>query len=222
MNYILTIIDPAAESLLTKICVELGIPVSIVFRGRGTAIKSMLDLLGIESHERRVFIAIADGEKSKRYIEEQKKKLHLGVPGHGITVTVPVKSVGGGQAVSYLNGRSTGAKYTRPEKFDYELVVAIANAGTTDTVMNAARAAGARGGTVIHGKGTGSGDAQKFHRISIADEKEVVLIVAAAEIKSAVMYSILEKAGPGSAAGALVFSLPISEVAGFGFIQSKN
>ena len=157
MNYILTIIDPAAESLLTKICVELGIPVSIVFRGRGTAIKSMLDLLGIESHERRVFIAIADGEKSKRYIEEQKKKLHLGVPGHGITVAVPVKRVGGGQAVSYLNGSSTGAKYTRPEKFDYELVMAIANAGTTDIVMNAARAAGARGGTVIHGKGTGLG-----------------------------------------------------------------
>lgn len=222
MNYILTIIDPAAESVLTKICVELEIPVSIVFHGRGTAIKSMLDLLGIESHERRVFMAIADGEKSKRYIEEQKKKLHLGVPGHGITVAVPVKSVGGGQAVSYLSGSGTGAKYTRPEKFDYELVMAIANAGTTDIVMNAARAAGARGGTVIHGKGTGSGDAQKFHRISIADEKEVVLIVAAAEIKSAVMYSILEKAGPGSAAGTLVFSLPVSEAAGFGFIQSEN
>ena len=73
MNYILTIIDPAAESVLTKICVELEIPVSIVFHGRGTAIKSMLDLLGIESHERRVFIAIADGEKSTRYIEGQKK-----------------------------------------------------------------------------------------------------------------------------------------------------
>lgn len=100
--------------------------------------------------------------------------------------------------------------------------MAIANAGTTDIVMNAARAAGARGGTVIHGKGTGSGDAQKFHHISIADEKEVVLIVAAAEIKSAVMYSILEKAGPGSAAGTLVFSLPVSEAADFGFIQSEN
>ena len=81
---------------------------------------------------------------------------------------------------------------------------------------------GREGGTVIHGKGTGSGDAQKFHHISIADEKEVVLIVAAAEIKSAVMYSILEKAGPGSTAGALVFSLPISEAAGFGFIQGEN
>ena len=97
--------------------------------------------------------------------------------------------------------------------------MAIANAGTTDIVMNAARAAGARGGTVIHGKGTGSGDAQKFHHISIADEKEVVLIVAAAEIKSAVMYSILEKAGPNTEAETVVFSLPTSEAAGFGLFD---
>lgn len=48
------------------------------------------------------------------------------------------------------------------------------------------------------------------------------MIVAAAEIKSVVMYSILEKAGPGSAAGTLVFSLPVSEASGFGFIQSEN
>ena len=222
MNYILTIIDPSAEGVLTGICAELEIPVSVVFHGKGTAVKSMLELLGIESHDKRIFMAIAAGKRCTEYITEQKRKLHLGVPGHGITVAVPVKRVGGGQAVSYLNGSSTGAKYTRPEKFEYELVMAIANAGTTDIVMNAARAAGARGGTVIHGKGTGSGDAQKFHHISIADEKEVILIVAAAEIKSAVMYSILEKAGPGSAAGALVFSLPISEAAGFGFIQSEN
>ena len=102
--------------MLTKICIELEIPVSIVFHGRGTAIKSMLDLLGIESHERRVFMAIADGEKSKRYIEEQKKKLHLGVPGHGITVAVPVKSVGGGQAVSYLSGSGARGQNTQDRR----------------------------------------------------------------------------------------------------------
>ena len=106
----------------------------------------MLELLGIESHDKRIFMAIADGKRCTEYITEQKRKLHLGVPGHGITVAVPVKSVGGGQAVSYLSGSGTGAKYTRPEKFDYELVMAIANADTTDIVMNAARAAGARGG----------------------------------------------------------------------------
>ena len=38
---------------------------------------------------------------------------------------------------------------------DYELLVAIANQGYIDTVMDAARSAKAGGGTVIHAKGTG-------------------------------------------------------------------
>ena len=104
----------------------------------------------------------------------------------------------------------------------YRRIIPVINSeGYTDAVMNAARAAGARGGTVIHGKGTGAENAQKFYNISIADEKEIVMIVASAEIKSEIMRSILEKAGPGSDAGALVFSIPVSEAAGFGFIEEE-
>jgi len=84
--------------------------------------------------------------------------------------------------------------------------------------MNAARKAGARGGTVIHGKGTGNENAEKFYHVSIAEEKEVILIVSAASQKSEIMRSILENAGPGTPAGTVVFSLPVSEAVGFGFI----
>ena len=84
--------------------------------------------------------------------------------------------------------------------------------------MNAARAAGAAGGTVLHGKGTGSENAEKFYNVSIASEKEVILIVAKAEQKAGIMKAILEKAGPASEAGTIAFSLPTSEVAGFGLL----
>ena len=43
----------------------------------------------------------------------------------------------------------------------------------TDMVMNAARAAGARGGTTIHAKGTGEKD-PRFYNITLAKEKEVL------------------------------------------------
>ena len=83
-------------------------------------------------------------------------------------------------------------------------------------VMNAARAAGARGGTTLHGKGTGEKD-PRFYNITLAEEKEVVLIVAAAEQKSEIMASIIKKAGPDTEAGTIAFSLPTTEVAGFSF-----
>lgn len=56
--------------------------------------------------------------------------------------------------------------------FEYELILAIANEGHTDAVMDAARAAGAGGGTVIHAKGTGGMGTEKFFNVSIASEKK--------------------------------------------------
>ena len=153
-------------------------------------------------------------------IAAQKRRLHIGVPGHGIVIAVPIKSVGGGNTVAYLNG-GRSPKYTPDLSCAYELIVAIANEGGTDAVMNAARAAGARGGTVLHGKGTGAKGAPKFYNISIAAEKEVILIVSVAEQKAEIMRSILRKAGPDSDAGAIVFSLPASAVAGFGLLEEN-
>ena len=211
---------PERLEILTDLCEGLGLPLTVTLHGRGTAVQSMLDLLGIESNERRVVLTIADAGKTAALIAAQKRRLHIGVPGHGIVIAVPIKSVGGGNTVAYLNG-GRSPKYTPDLSCAYELIIAIANEGGTDAVMNAARAAGARGGTVLHGKGTGAKGAPKFYNISIAAEKEVILIVSAAGQKAEIMRSILRKAGPDSDAGAIVFSLPASAVAGFGLLEEN-
>ena len=89
-------------------------------------------------------------------------------------------------------------------EFNHELIVVILNEGYADLVMDAARAAGAGGGTVLHAKGTGSKRGEKFFGVSLADEKDMVSI----------MRAINENAGPGTKAGAICFSLPVSSVAG--------
>ena len=222
MNYVISIINPEALGALTEICEKLSLPLTVTLHGRGTAMQGMLDLLGIESNEKRVVLTAANEEKTAQLIAAQRRYLHLGVPGHGFVIAIPIKSVGGGKAVAYMNGDTKNAKYTPAINYDYELIVAISNEGSTDMVMNAARAAGARGGTVLHGKGTGSKDAPKFYNISIADEKEVILIVSTAGQKAGIMRAILEKAWPDSKAGSIVFSIPTTEVAGFGVLDSSE
>lgn len=49
MNYVISIINPKALPVVTDICTELGLPMTVVVMGHGTAVRSMLDLLGIES-----------------------------------------------------------------------------------------------------------------------------------------------------------------------------
>ena len=198
----------------------LELPLSIELIGRGTARKDVLDLLGLSTHEYHIFMTIADRESTQRLIDEARRNLYIDAPGQGIIVATPIKSVGGGKTLANLNG-GRPAEGAPEINFNYEIVLAIANEGHTDTVMEAAREAGARGGTVLHGKGTGSKDAAKFFGVSIASEKEVIMIVAKSSEKAAIMKSIIDKAGTQTDAGAVVMSLPVSAVAGFGVLDNN-
>ena len=200
MNYIMTVINPDALKKLSDICAQLEIPMSVALHGRGTAIESMRDLLGIDSTEKWIVFSVAGEEKTKEYMNRLRRTLYIGVPGHGIAWAVPIKSVGGGKILAYLNDGRQDARYTPEFNFSYELIVAM-------------------GGTVLHGKGTTSPESEKFLGVSIAKEKEVILIVARKEQKADIMRSIMTRAGANTDAGAVVFSVPVSEVAGFGMFD---
>jgi len=101
----------------------------------------------------------------------------------------------------------------------HELIIVIANQGNIELVMDAARGAGAYGGTVIHARGTGMEIAEKFMGVSIAAEKEMIFIVAKTEQKNGIMKAIMEKAGADSRAKSIVFSLPVADTAGLRLIE---
>ena len=96
------------------------------------------------------------------------------------------------------------------EAIKNDLVVCIVNAGFSEDVMTAARAAGAKGGTIIRGRGTANPEAEEFFNISIQPDKEMILILVSSDIKDEVMKSIYRNEGLASEAAAFVFSLPVS------------
>ena len=55
--------------------------------------------------------------------------------------------------MAFLSGGAAPDKAVPEMKFDHELIMAVINEGHTDPVMDAARSAGAAGGTVLHAKG---------------------------------------------------------------------
>ena len=99
-------------------------------------------------------------------------------------------------------------------KTDYELIFVVANEGYSDMIMDAARGAGAGGGTVIKAKGTGAEYTEKFFGFSIASEKEIHLLFTPAQGRNAIMKAIMEQAGLESKAQSIVFSLPVSHALG--------
>ncbi|MBQ9399102.1 MAG: P-II family nitrogen regulator [Bacteroidales bacterium] len=92
----------------------------------------------------------------------------------------------------------------------YELVVCIVNAGFSEIVMNAARSAGAQGGSIIRGRGTANPESEEFFNITVQPDKEVMIILVPADIKDDVMKAIYKNAGLATDGAGIVFSLPVN------------
>lgn len=214
LYFVMSIIDRDRRNAQAAIYRSLGLKTSLTMLGRGTATSEQLLRHGLTITEKAMMATFADREKTRQLIRQTKLKMYIDIPGNGIMMSVPIKSVGGGDTLAHLTDNKPMDGEKPAMNFAYELIYVILNEGYSTDVMDAARPAGAGGGTVLAAKGTGMMAAEKFLGISLADEKEVILIVAKAEDKAGIMRAIIEKAGTQTKAGAICFSLPVSQVAG--------
>lgn len=99
----------------------------------------------------------------------------------------------------------------------YELIIAICDIGLADEVMDLAKNAGARGGTIVHGRGTVDEEIVKFFSLTIQPEKEILLIVTKVELKKDIMLAISKKQGSDNKPLVVCFSVPVVDVLGFSF-----
>jgi hypothetical protein len=83
--------------------------------------------------------------------------------------------------------------------------------------MTEARKAGARGGTIIHGRSSISNEKEKFFGIMIHPEKDVLMIVCLADQKAALMKAMTSKYGVTTEAKGLCFSMKVEDSIGFSF-----
>lgn len=94
------------------------------------------------------------------------------------------------------------------------LILAICNSGNADDVMNTAKNAGARGGTIIHARGSAQKDAEHFLGITIQPEKDIIMIIVDDTTKTPIMQSISKYHGIGTKSHTVTISLPVDDIIG--------
>lgn len=219
LNFLITILERQRKNEMTALLQNHQVQLILTLLGKGTASREQLSLYGLEPTEKAVICAVATGESTRQILKSAKRKLRIDIPGNGIMLSVPIKSVGGGgRTLAYLTDNAAPDATVPAMIFDHELIVIVLNEGYTDPVMNAARTAGAAGGTVLHAKGTAR-QTEKFFGVSLAQEKEMILIVSRTGEKAGIMQAVNHRCGPTTPAGAISFSLPISAVAGLRVLE---
>lgn len=105
---------------------------------------------------------------------------------------------------------------------NYEVVICIVNAGYSELVMDAAKEVGARGGTVVHAKGTANKEAEQYFKITIQPDKEMVIILVPEKIKDDVLHAIYKSAGLKSEGQGIAFSMAVDHVVGLSDISPDS
>lgn len=215
-NMVLTILNRSYEKDYVEFFKQNGIVHLTEMLGHGTASKSILDYLGIENNEKIMIQTVVAAGKVDSLFTGLVSRMGINLPGTGVALSIPIESIAGTWSMKYLTEgqEAQEAEEVKMKEANYSLITVIAEKGCSDMVMDAAREAGARGGTVVHAKGTGKEAEAKFFGVSITPEKEMIYIAARKSDRADIMRAIMEKAGPQTDAKAVVFSLPVEDIAG--------
>ena len=154
-----------------------GISLVLTALGQGTATTEVLDFLGLEATEKAALFSIVTPEKRDFLFDRLLDTMQITTPGNGIALSLPLSSIGGVTALRYFTaGQLTGdplesiekEDLPMPQNPDYTLIVAIANRGYTDLVMDAAREARQAGMALIVSHRSGETDSDFIADLAVA------------------------------------------------------
>lgn len=166
-----------------------GISGGTIFLGKGTINNSLLNFLSLYDERKEIVLLGTDNHTADHALVELNKEFKFEKPNHGIVFTTSACEIVGSRCYkSEENEEGRGVN-----KLMYQNIITIVNRGKAEEVIEAAKAAGSKGGTIINARGSGVNETSKLFNMDIEPEKEIVIILSKEDITEAIVTSIREK-----------------------------
>lgn len=213
----IAIVDRGLGEKLSSFMSGHGVKFNLLTLATGTANKKILSYLGLGETEKDVIYSCMQAGASRKILSELDDGFRMKKPGRGIAFCIPMDCIADASGTACFNDAEDNTGGMQMEDRKHELIIAVTAQGYVDEVMDVAKKHGATGGTVLRTRGVGAKEAEKFFGITIQAEKDMIFIVVKKEQREAIMQAILQEKGPTSDAKAILFSLPVTGVAGMSF-----
>lgn len=221
LQFLITIVNEGQDSAIVKILMDNNTSVAFSSHGKGTASSDLYEVFGLSNNSKHVIFSIIKESAWPAIKEQIKGRFAISEFAKGLAVLIDLDSVCGVSAYKFLTntrtlneGKGVNTVEAIDKKDNYEVIMAIVNDGFTDLVMDAAKKAGARGGTILTAHGTGNKDIAKFFGVVITPEKQIVMILVPHAIKDKVIESIYKEVGINTKGQGIAFSFPCNDVVG--------
>ena len=207
---ITTIIERGSGNRLMKLYTDNQVFTHIRCEGTGTATSEILDILGLGSSEKDIIFSLAPVSAARQLLDRLDDELRTRVPGRGIGNSLLAA------VLEMATKKENGGNREMEQEQKSSLILILVNQGFTGPVMETAKKAGARGGTIIRGRWVGEEQTAQLRGLASQSEKEMLFIVAPKEIRNQVMDAVNSTHGVQTEAGALVCSLGIDRLVHLG------
>lgn len=215
IKLVITIVERRQGKGVAELFSKNGVEWHYQSTGMGTASSELLDVLGFGTPERDVLFSLAEDSVVRKMMYNLNNDLREYVHAKGIIFSVLLTGMSSLVAAKLFESAEKSEEEGEEKvdgKSNNSLIMVIVNQGHTDEVMETAKKAGARGGTILRARFNGSEESKQFYGITLQAEKEIIMILAGNPNRNLIMESINKEHGVNSEAGAMICSMAVEQV----------
>lgn len=181
-----------------------------VFQGRGTVSNKLAKFLSLYDERKEIILFGTDRETAEHVLDELNKEFQFEKPHHGIVFTISACSILGTE----IHKCEKNEEGRGGDKSMYQIIMSIVNRGMAEEVIEAAEAAGSKGGTIMNARGAGVSETKKVFNIEIEPEKEMVMILSKKDTTENIVSSIRQKLEIDKPGNGIIFVQDVNKVYG--------
>ena len=198
---ITVIVNQGWGSRILKSAKKSGAKGGSIILGKGTVRSKFFDFIGLNELHKEVLYLIAEKNEAFRILAELNQEIEFAKRGHGIAYSTSVCQIVGSKNVVCANLDEEGER----EQLNYQVITIIVDKGRAELAIEAAEAAGSKGGTILNARGAGIHEVSRVFAMDVEPEKEVVLILSEASSTDAIIESISRKLNIGERGNGIIF-----------------
>ena len=195
IHVIVSIVERGRGTAIQKLYKKHAVFLHTQCPGRGTATSEIMDILGLGSSEKDVVLSYAESGTARRLLALLDNELRGAAGTAGIVFTLSLSGMNNlaAAAIDYYaqqNKKGNGGEPPMENQSKNSLILVTCVRGSADQIMVTAREQGARGGTVIKARWSGMEELERGYDLELTAERDIVAIVVPNDKRKDIMEAV--------------------------------
>lgn len=211
IELITIIINFGKASKVLKCAKKNGVSGGTISIGIGTVSNPFFSMIGINESRKEIITILSEKNNAYKVLEIINNKFKMYKKGHGIAYTTSISKTRGTRQCPCENSKDN---IKGGDGQMYHIITSIVDKGKAEEVIEAAKKAGSKGGTILNGRGSGIHDTEKLFSMEIEPEKEVVIIISENNSTDNIVESIRESLDMDSPGKGIIYVQEVNKAFG--------